>query len=144
MRTFVVPANIGPRQVDFPEGCERSKKGSLHVRPASMLELTDSEWKYLQDKHADLAKHFIRVGQKPGLKSRVDPEKPKKTEAQEKRTDVEKKPAPAAKSDVLTQASKESISRERTSDKETTSSTTPTLKKGLAEIEKAENKAKKK
>lgn len=56
MTTLHIPAHVGTQQIDdFPaEGCERSVKGALYIRPGT-LEVTADEWKHIQAKHAALA-----------------------------------------------------------------------------------------
>lgn len=58
MTNVIIPPSVSPVQVDdFPEGCERSVKGSLHLRPGSK-ELTAGEWDHLKAKHPKLAAQF--------------------------------------------------------------------------------------
>lgn len=58
----VVPAGVGPVQIDdFPEGCERSRKGALHLRPGSTETLTAAELEHLKAKHAMIADRLRTV-----------------------------------------------------------------------------------
>ena len=43
----------------FPEDCERSRKGSLHLRPGRTLELTDDEYAHLKAQRPDLARGCV-------------------------------------------------------------------------------------
>lgn len=46
-----VPADIGPAQVEhFPKGCERSRKGALHLKPSSTIIMTDGELAHARKK----------------------------------------------------------------------------------------------
>ena len=68
MPILVVPANVAVCQIDaseFPENCERSVRGSLHVRPASTLEVTEDELGVLKAKHPHIMKMFIKLGFSP-------------------------------------------------------------------------------
>lgn len=50
-KLVAVPAGVGPLQVDgFPEKCERSCKGALHLRPSSTAVATDGELAHIKDK----------------------------------------------------------------------------------------------
>ncbi len=55
-----VPVTVPPVQVDdFPEGCKRSVKGSMRIRPSSTLEMTKDEYDHLCSK-----KHRVALGSK--------------------------------------------------------------------------------
>ncbi len=58
-KTYLVPLTIGPRQVDFPEGCRQERKGSAHFRPGSLIALTDEEMEHLKKAHPDLAGKLV-------------------------------------------------------------------------------------
>ena len=54
-RIVVVGATARLAQVeDFPEGCARSCKGALHLRPGSTKVLTEGELSHLQAKHPEV------------------------------------------------------------------------------------------
>ena len=72
MRTLIVPANVAPCQVDdFPEDCERSRKGAIYLRPASACKMTDAEYEHLKEFHSDLFNLLIEA--KPHPTVRVKP-----------------------------------------------------------------------
>lgn len=55
---LLASAAIPPQQVEgFPNGCKRSCKGALHVRPGTVA-VTEDEWKYIQDKRPDLLRYL--------------------------------------------------------------------------------------
>jgi hypothetical protein len=61
-RVFHVPASVGPRQVDgFPEGCERSRKGAIHLRPASTLVVTEGELAHLKAQCPQEVAKFVDI-----------------------------------------------------------------------------------
>lgn len=75
MKTLIVPANVGPCQVDdFPDDCERSREGALHLRPARTLNVTDDEYLHLAEHHAELLSKMIEVEPGRSLAERVRPE----------------------------------------------------------------------
>lgn len=43
----------------FPEDCERSVEGSLHLRPGQTVELTDDEYAHIKAQRPALAKDVI-------------------------------------------------------------------------------------
>lgn len=43
----------------FPEDCERSVEGSLHLRPGQTVELTDDEYAHIKAQRPTLAKDVI-------------------------------------------------------------------------------------
>lgn len=43
----------------FPEDCERSKAGALHMRPGRTLLLTDDEYGHLKAQRPDIAKSCV-------------------------------------------------------------------------------------
>lgn len=56
MVTLIAKADTAPVQVDgFPKGCERSRKGAVHVRPGTVV-VTDGEWAFIQKERPDLAR----------------------------------------------------------------------------------------
>lgn len=51
-KQVLIPATVDPIQIDdFPEGCERSCKGALHLRPSSTKMLTAGELGHLEKKY---------------------------------------------------------------------------------------------
>lgn len=82
-KKFIVTVQraISPQQIeDFPEGCERSVEGALHVKPGT-LELTEDELKHIRKHHKDVARrlHVAREVDKPKaakaeLKPKAEPE----------------------------------------------------------------------
>ena len=63
MALVQVPIGVAARQIDdFPEGCKRSRKGALYVRPRSTMVLTSDELDHLKAKHKDVAGKLIVVG----------------------------------------------------------------------------------
>lgn len=48
-RTFYVPRNIGPIQIELPEFKTKGRKGALHIRPSSTLSLSNDEVAYLSE-----------------------------------------------------------------------------------------------
>lgn len=100
----VVPAGVGPVQIDdFPEGCERSRKGALHLRPGSTETLTAAELEHLKAKHAVIADRLRTVDTavaKPavapvGVSEPAVAEEPKNTQSPPE----EPMPAPAPRSE---------------------------------------------
>jgi hypothetical protein len=67
MPIVVVPANLAARHIDFPESCERSTKGSIHIRPASTVDLTDEELAHIRKQYPDLAAKLIVANPGPSL-----------------------------------------------------------------------------
>jgi hypothetical protein len=60
MPLIQVKPTIHPCQVDdFDAGVKRSVVGSLHIKPSSTLVLTADELAHIQNKHSDIASHFI-------------------------------------------------------------------------------------
>lgn len=43
----------------FPEDCERSVEGSIHLRPGQTIELSDDEYAHVKAQRPDLAKNFV-------------------------------------------------------------------------------------
>lgn len=65
MVMFFYPRNLPPRQLsEFGSEVERSVKGSLYLRPGSLIEVTDSEWAWIEA-------HYPEVG----MAARVAPRK---------------------------------------------------------------------
>jgi len=61
MPTLLVKVGTLPQQIDdFPDGCERSCRGSLHIRTGT-LSVTDGEWKHIQSRHPALAAQMVDV-----------------------------------------------------------------------------------
>ncbi|MGD9749391.1 MAG: hypothetical protein AB7W59_00185 [Acidimicrobiia bacterium] len=57
-----VPSGVTPRQIEgFPADCERSVKGSLHVKPGTLL-VTEGELEHLRKHHKDVARRLRVVG----------------------------------------------------------------------------------
>jgi hypothetical protein len=80
-----VPSGVAPRQIEgFPADCERSVKGSLHVRPGTLV-ITAGELEHLRKHHKDIARRFHVLGSAKAA--------PEATEAEAK---PEAKAAPAA------------------------------------------------
>lgn len=117
MPTIVVPANVASCHVEIPESvkdggveraCQRSvvikerggvrveeaRTGSLHIRPATSIELTDDEWRCLQAARPDLAKRLIVAKVGPSLAQLTAKGKPDKTiqPAADKAAEDKKKP----------------------------------------------------
>jgi len=121
MPTIVVPANLAPCQVTVPDKvpkdpkdpkkglrkCVRSKvtknrngklveedkTGSLHIRPATTMRLTDDEWACLQAGDPTLAKKLIVVQNK----RREAMRKVKADKQKQKQAAAVAKPAPKPK-----------------------------------------------
>jgi hypothetical protein len=71
-----VPANVTPRQVEFPaEVSER--KGSLHIRPISNIEISDGELAHLKKTDPKLHDALIPMAKKATLKERLAAKAPK-------------------------------------------------------------------
>jgi len=72
MLTLIVPPGVPVQQIDdFPEeGCSRSRKGSLHIRPASSMQVTEEEWEHMRKAHAKLAGVLIVARPGPTLDQR--------------------------------------------------------------------------
>lgn len=69
-----VPAGVGPLQVDdFPEGCERSCKGALHIRPSSTLEATDGELAHLKKHYPAVSAKLRQIGSTASAPKAVKP-----------------------------------------------------------------------
>jgi len=61
MVSFFYPRSLSPRQLsEFGPEVERSVKGSLHLRPGSLIEVTDSEWAWIEAHYPEVAK-AVRV-----------------------------------------------------------------------------------
>jgi hypothetical protein len=74
MPTLVIPANVVQCHVeDFPDGCERSREGSVHVRPASTLTVTDDELAHLKKAHPQLFRQLIVAKKAPSLADKLKP-----------------------------------------------------------------------
>jgi hypothetical protein len=57
-----VPSGVAPRQIEgFPADCERSVKGSLHVRPGTLV-ITAGELEHLRKHHKDIARRLHVTG----------------------------------------------------------------------------------
>ena len=68
MPLTVVGTRVLPCQIDdFPADCERSVKGSLHIKPGSSLSLSYDELAHIEEKHQSVFK-CIRVVETPALK----------------------------------------------------------------------------
>ena len=62
MRTLIFHHGVAVCQVEFPEDIERSRKGSLHVRPGATVEITDDELAHLCEVRPDLVDNARLVG----------------------------------------------------------------------------------
>lgn len=79
----VVGYGVTPCQVDeFPEKCERSRKGALYIRPRSSLTLTNDELEHIKAKYPHLYKKLRIVEDKPkrAPAKKAKEEKPPKAE----------------------------------------------------------------
>lgn len=62
MTVCIVPASVTPRQIEVPaEVTDRSRKGAIHIRPASTITLTDAELDFIREKYPAIAKLLIVV-----------------------------------------------------------------------------------
>lgn len=65
MPVLIVPADLSPCQIEFPDDCKRTKRGrhatssSLHLRPATAVEVTDDELTHIRKAHPALARSLI-------------------------------------------------------------------------------------
>lgn len=60
MPTVVVRTGLLPQQADdFPEGCVRSCKGAVHLKPGTLL-VTDGELEHIQKSRPELSS-FLQV-----------------------------------------------------------------------------------
>lgn len=58
MLTVVVRAGLLPQQVDgFPDGCKRSCKGAVHIKPGTLL-VTDGELEYIRKSRPELRSYL--------------------------------------------------------------------------------------
>lgn len=71
MPKLIVPANVTLCQVDVPEGAKRSREGSVHIRPASVLTVTDDELAAIKNTYPDVAKRLILIQEAPSLAQRA-------------------------------------------------------------------------
>ncbi len=62
MRTLIIQPGIIACQVEVPEDIERSREGSLHIRPGSTIIITDDELAYLCEARPDLVDKATLVG----------------------------------------------------------------------------------
>ena len=58
---------------DFGDDCERSCKGSLHLLPKKLIQVTDQELKHIKEKRPDVFKQ-LRVLPKPKMAAKPVPE----------------------------------------------------------------------
>lgn len=90
MPVLIVPADLSPCQIEFPDDCKRTKRGrhaassSLHLRPATAVEVTDDELAHICKAHPALARSLIvHVPRRPprsGAKSAGRPKEVKPAE----------------------------------------------------------------
>jgi len=62
-RSYLVPAGVTLAQVELPAGCDTRRKGSLHLRPATVEELTDDELRAVKTQRPEIARRLVAVSQ---------------------------------------------------------------------------------
>lgn len=73
MPTVVVRTGLLPQQVeDFPEGCERSCKGALHLKPGT-LTVTDGELAHIRKSRPELSAYLQVVSRTRPVKAAAVP-----------------------------------------------------------------------
>lgn len=80
-----IPRGVGPTQIEFGEGVERSKPGALYFTPNSTKKITQDEWEWIKEHHPQLASALVLVPFDE-TKGRI---------AKQKAAEAAKKPAPA-------------------------------------------------
>ena len=101
--TVTVLRGVQPQQIeDFPEDCERSSKGSLHISPGT-YELTEGELHHLRKHHKDVARRLTvlpppRPKEKPADEDTAEVSVPEKAQEVEEQSDGEaSEPSPRSK-----------------------------------------------
>lgn len=56
-----IPRGVGPTQIEFGEGVERSKPGALYFTPNSTKKITQDEWEWIKKHHPQLASALVVV-----------------------------------------------------------------------------------
>ena len=91
-----VPRGTIPCQIhDFPEKCERHKKGSLRIAPGT-LELTKDELHHIRKHHKDIGRRLIEV-RKSAISKAEKAEKTKAKKAKTGKSDTQKPGKPSDK-----------------------------------------------
>lgn len=70
MKTKVVatPAAFLPVQIEgFPEDCERTRKGALHLRPATVENLSEGEVAHIKEKYPDVHR-LLAISDQPAAR----------------------------------------------------------------------------
>lgn len=79
MPTLTFPISTMPCQIDVPADVERSVKGSLHVKPGTLL-VTAGELKFLREKHPRVVSPMVAVVEDLAPLAKVEPKpEPKPT-----------------------------------------------------------------
>lgn len=60
-RAYLVPAGVGPAQVELPAGLDTQRKGALHLRPATVEPLTGDELLAVHSQRPDIAARLVDV-----------------------------------------------------------------------------------
>ena len=90
MKRVKYTGNI-PEYIDsFPKGCERSCKGSLHLLPNALKDITDGEYEYIKKKYPKM-RLMVVPKEKPAIK-RVKPTEAQKFHAASKPGEQSAKP----------------------------------------------------
>ena len=113
MPTLVIPANVAACHVDdFHPGCERSRRGSVVLKPATTVHVTDGELEHIKASHPELYAKLIvakpaTLGDK--LKDRLSDDAPlkKAVEAAEERGRARRAAEAKAAAAALTPEQKE-------------------------------------
>lgn len=64
MPIVIVNPNCPPTSIDdFPAGTDRSREGSVHIRPMATLTLTEGELAHVRGKHPECYRHFTVPGE---------------------------------------------------------------------------------
>ena len=81
-----------PEYISFPDGCERSCKGSLYLLPGRIKEVTSDEYKHLKNHHKDLRFNVYKAeakpkppARKPKLKLKEDDDELKESKGRSKK-----------------------------------------------------------